>query len=196
MSASAAIRKTWAGFSTLAFAFGAMIALFNFPQAGFAMNPTGQFGAHLVGFAASVAVPVAAVQVVLLARLCERMTIRHIVLLVLWLVATCSGIVAMIMPLWWFDAWLFTLAPWLVAAPIVPGAFGLGLAQWLIARPLFGARFFWITLTITGAIVGSIIGLAIAMVLQPVPLEMTWAAVTGLGITLPQGYLLSQAFDT
>ena len=192
MNARAEIGKTWAGFSTLAFAFGAMIALQNFPEAGFAQNPTGVFGSHLVGFAASVAVPVAAVQCFLLTRLCRTISMRQLVLLLLWFPVTAAGIMAMIMPLWWFDAWLLSIAPWLAAAPMLPGVLGLGLAQWLIVRALFGARFYWITVSVTGAVVGSILGLVIAMVLQPIPLEITWAAVTGLGITLPQANMLGQ----
>ena len=190
------IRMWWIGASALFIGLGAYLALRNFPGAGFAMHPTGQFDRELFGFAASVAVPMAAAQCAILATFPRRrITLARGVWVFLWLPFTSAGIIAMILPLWSYDAIVFQFAPWMVAVPILPGAALLGFLQWVAAYWLFRVRYFWITLTIVGAVIGSVAGLILALAAGAAAMEIVWAVITGVGIATPQGILLERALE-
>lgn len=187
------IRELWVGVSVASIGIGAMIALHYFPGAGFAMHPAGQYDLELVGFTACVTLPLAVAQSAMLACTIRRLDAVGIFWTILWLPFTAAGVAAMILPLWSWDATVFTFMPWMVVIPMLPGALLLGSLQWLAGHWLFGARLYWISLTVVGVIAGSVLGLIVAFMLQVLPLEVTWAALTGAGIAFPQGWLLSEA---
>lgn len=186
------IQWIWTGASAIATAIGASIAIRYFPEAGFAENPTGEYGPHLIGFAIWVGLSLAIVQCLVLATLLQTYTATRFFLLITWVPITTAGIVAMMMPLWWRSAMLFSVAPWMVIFPLLPGTVLLGLGQWLILFLLFKARFVWVTLTVLGVVIGAVAGLIVAVYLVPIQLEITWAAITGAGIGTMQGYVLAQ----
>ena len=187
------IRWLWPGFSAVFIGIGAAIALRYFPGAGFGKHPTGIYDAELISFAACVAVPMAVGQFGLLACTVRDLLSARSLWLWLWAPLTSAGLMAMILPLWSWDARVFTFMPWMVMLPMLPGALLLGFLQWYAAYWLLGMRVYWIMLTVVGAVIGSVIGLIIAFMLQPLPLEVTWAVLTGAGVAFPQGWLLSEA---
>lgn len=177
----------WIGGTGIGALAGARLALALFPSAAFARNPTGQFGWNLVGFALAVGIPLATAQWLVLRHVLRYREAASSSFLVLWIPATSVGIALMILPLWWWEAQAFFFLPWLVAFPMLPGMVFLGLAQWFLLYRIISGRFTWALLTILGAGIGSILGLVAAFFLQPIPLELTWACVTGAGIGVLQG---------
>jgi len=190
-----AIRWLWPGFSAVFIGIGAGIAMRYFPGAGFGKHPTGIYDAELVGFAACVSVPMAVAQFGLLAFIIRDLLSARSFWLWLWVPLTSASLMAMILPLWSWDAQVFMLMPWMVLLPMLPGALLLGFVQWFAAYWLIGMRIYWIMLTIVGVIIGSVAGLIIAFMLQPLPMEVTWAVLTGAGIATPQGWLLKEAME-
>jgi hypothetical protein len=191
-----AIRWLWPGFSALFIGIGAGLALQYFPGAGFGKHPTGLYDAELVGFAACVSVPMAVAQFGLLLCIVRDPLAARSFWLWLWVPLTSAALMAMILPLWSFDAQVFMLMPVMVLLPMLPGALLLGFVQWFAAYWLIGMRMYWIMLTVVGAIIGSVVGLIVAFMLQPLSMEVTWAVLTGAGIAIPQGWLLSEAMET
>jgi hypothetical protein len=183
-------RWLWTLASAAGTGVGAYLAMRYFPEAGFAKHPTGQYGPYLYGFAVSVALPLALAQFVLLASFLGSYTPGRLVLLLLWIPATAVGVMAMILPLWSWDAFVFAIMPLAVAVVMLPGAVLMGLAQNVILYALFGTRIYWAALTVVGAVIGSVAGLVLAFMLQPMPLEVVWGIVTGAGIGATQGHLL------
>ncbi len=176
----------WVGASGTGALVGARLALTLFPSAAFARNPTGEFGWNLAGFAFSVGIPLAISQWLALRYILRQREAAHSLFLILWIPVTSIGIAVMILPLWWWNAEAFAFMPWLVAFPMLPGMIVLGLAQWLLMYRLISARSVWALLTIMGAAIGSILGLVASFFLQPIPLELTWAFMTGAGIGVLQ----------
>jgi len=103
-----------------------------FPGAAFGASPTGQFGWHLVGFASLIGAALGLSQWVVLRHLLKPANATDRLLLHLWIPATSLGIVAMLMPLWWLDAEVFILLPWMSAGPMIPGIVLLGILQQLV----------------------------------------------------------------
>lgn len=171
----------WIGASGAGALVGAAIALFLFPIAAFATNPTGKFGWHLVGFAFSLGIPFALAQyAVLRIAVPDRPQIQASVL-ALWIPVTSIGLAAMIFPFWWWDAMLFIYMPFMVAVPILPGSFLLAFGQWSILNHQGLAGLSWLALTLLGAVLGVFIGFLVAFEFA-LPVELPWALVTGLFI--------------
>jgi len=181
----------WAGASGVATMIGAAAALRLFPGAAFAANPTGQLGWNLVGVALGVGIPFALAQWLLLQLRIGIQGPLRALLLVCWIPASASGIAVMILPLYWWHATVLMFNPWMVVVPTLPGILLLGVMQWLILYALLRVRFKWATLTITGALVGVLLGL-LASVFTPLPLEPTWALVTGFSIGAFQSSALQE----
>lgn len=123
------VRWIWISSSGIGVLAGASLALFLFPEAAFAVNPTGHFGWHLVGFALSISIPFGLSQWIALRYLLRNRTVSVISSLDLWLPVTAIGIALMILPLWWWDAVVFLYAPWVVVMPMLPGICVLALSQ-------------------------------------------------------------------
>lgn len=183
------LRLLWTGAAGLALACGAMLAVTFVPGARFGVNPTGHFGWHLVWFAALAGAPLAAVQFLLLLRIFPPRGFPRLLLAVLWIPVTCGSIVAMLLPMWWWDADTFVAMPISVVMPPLPGAALLGLSQGLLLRGLAGSQGYWVISTIIGAALACVVGLIVALV-TPYELEVVWALVTGLGIGFSQAYAL------
>lgn len=183
--------QQWAIVSGAATAAGAVLAILVFPEAGFARNPTGMFGWHLVGFASLVGGSLAIGQWFVLRRIPAVRTAGRPVVTALWIPLTTIGIIATVLPLWSVDAMVLTIVPLAVVVPVMPGIVFLGAAQWSILYLLTGANSNWILATIAGATLGTIVGLVTAVVL-PLPVEPIWAGVTGLGLGVLQGMQLPQ----
>jgi len=185
----------WIGASAIGALAGARLALILFPSAAFARNPLGQYDWNLVGFAFSVAIPLAIAQWLALRHALRGRKAAQSVFLFLWIPVTSIGIAVMILPLWAWNAEEFAVLPWLVALPMLPGMICLGLGQWLLLYRLISARAIWALLTIMGAAIGAILGLVAAFFLQPIRLELTWAFMTGAGIGALQAIELVAALE-
>ena len=182
------VRWIWAAGSAIGLVAGAYIAVSVFPEAGFAMNPTGQFGWNLVGFAAIVAAALALVQWLMLwSFLPGRGVVR-----LFWLPATVAGVMAMVLPLWWYDASLFMLMPWVVLLATLPGTALLAGLQGLLVWAATGAGFRWFIFTVLGGVIGGVGGLIGALLLQPAPVELSWALLLGLATGYFQGVVLDE----
>ena len=72
---------------------------------------------------------------------------------------TSIGLTFIILPLWWWDAFVFFIAPHLLVALMLPGMLFLGLAQWFVLYRAITARFVWVLRTILGAAAGALVGL-------------------------------------
>lgn len=184
-----AINQHWPLVSGGAAAIGALIADFVFPEAGFAQNPTALFGWHLVGFASIVGISLAVGQWLILQKTYGKNGFASAIKIAFWLPVTTTGIVAMVFPLWYLDAVVLSFMPIVVVVPMMPGIVLLGVAQWVVLYSLIQAKNTWILMTIAGATLGAVVGLILALFL-PLPVEATWAGVTGLGIGVFQGTLL------
>lgn len=171
----------WACLGSIALAFGAALAIDAVPEARFGVSPTGEFRWYLVTFALYVAVPFSIAQWVGLLLALPARNLQKLLTSVLWLPATCAGVLAMLLPMWWWSAGMFMDMPLGVAIPILPGAAILGACQALILRLLVGNGRYWIMSTLLGAAFGGVFGLMIAANFGNV-LEVTWALITGLGI--------------
>lgn len=169
---------------------GAILALILLPSAGFAVNPTGQFGWNLVGFAFVIGISFAISQWLILTYVPQYRKAVKTPFLGMLIPVSSIGITLMILPLWWWDATAFMNAPWYVVIPMLPGMIFLGLGQWLVIYGVNVARAIWALFTIIGAMTGAVIGLVMAFFL-PIPLEATWAFVTAAGIGAFQGFVLT-----
>lgn len=175
------IRLLWACLGSIALALGAALAIAAVPEARFGASPTGQFRWYLVTFALYVAIPFAIAQWIGLVLVLPRRNMRQVFISVLWIPATCAGVLAMLLPMWWWSASLFTDMPIGVVIPLLPGAAVLGACQAFVLRILVGMGRYWLISTILGAAFGSVVGLIIAMNVDNA-LEVAWALITGLGI--------------
>lgn len=182
----AGVRWLWAVGSGLALMLGGVVAVTVYPQAGFARNPTGTFGWHLVGFAAIVAATLALAQWLLVTALLRR----RCAALVAWIPLTMGGVIALMLPLWWYDASLFMFMPWAVLLATLPGFALLAVLQNLVLRAAVGAGWRWSLFTLLGGVIGSVAGLLGALMLQPAPIEATWALFMGMSIGYFQGVVL------
>lgn len=184
----------WAILGSAALAFGASLAIDAVPEARFGVSPTGRFYWYLVTFSLFPSVALAVAQWAGLLLMLPRKNLRTALISVLWLPATCAGVLAMLLPIWQWSASFLGDMPIGVAVPILPGAVVLGGAQALILQMLTGTSRYWLISTLLGAAFGSVIGLAIAVNFEGA-IEVTWAAITGLGIAAFQGpALLQNAF--
>jgi hypothetical protein len=177
----------WIAASALGALAGAAVALGLFPGAGFARNPTGQFSYQLLWFALTVGLFFAAAQSGVLVHVIRENPGQKPILFLLWVVASTIGIVTMLLPMWWVDADALIFLPYFAFWPMLPGIGLLAVLQWLVLRSALSAGLMWIVLTIVGATIGAVVGLLAALLLAwVIPLEITWAAVTGASIGLLQ----------
>ena len=205
-SAPSGVRLLWIGASALGSLIGAVAALTFFPSAAFGANPTGQFGWHLVGFASLIGAALGLSQWVVLRHLLKPANATDRLLLHLWIPATSLGIVAMLMPLWWRDAEVFILLPWMSAGPMIPGIVLLGILQQLILRRLISIRLHWIPPTLIGVTIGSTLGLiaVIGVALFTIEnriaiqfsIDLAWSSVTGIFLGLFQARALAANLPT
>ncbi len=172
----------WVFLGSIALAFGASLAIDAVPEGRFGVSPTGQFRWYLVRFALFVAVPFAIAQWVGLLLSLPSRGLERILISVLWLPATCVGVLAMLLPMWWWSASMFADMPIGVAVPVLPGAVVLGGCQALVMQMLAGSGRYWLMSTLLGAAFGTVLGLAVAVNFEGA-LEVAWALITGLGIT-------------
>ncbi len=175
----------WGCLGSIALAFGATLAIDAVPEARFGVSPTGQFRWYLVTFSLFLAVPFSIAQWVGLLLALPSRNPQKLLISVLWLPATCVGVLAMLLPMWSWSASSFSDMPIGVAVPILPGAIVLGASQALVLQLLVGRGRYWLISTLLGAVFGSVFGLMIASILGGA-LEVTWALITGLGIALFQ----------
>ena len=183
------MRWWWTVGSGLASLLGAHLALSWYPQAGFAQNPTGQFEWYLVKFAFTLSIPIALWQLLVLVVALRTDISCWLLKLVFWLPVTSMGIVAMILPLWWWNASFLLTLPFIAFIPLVPGVTALAILQSLILRGLLRHSSLWVAQTIVGVVLGAMAGLFIAITI-PAPIELTWAFVTVVGMCWPQGLML------
>ena len=151
----------WVLATTLGALVGATVALSLFPTAAFRMNPVGQYGANVFGFAVCLALPFAIGQWLALRRF-----LKYLGLSTkkdwLWLLVTASGMVATVLPLWSLDARAIAWFPAVVISPLLPGSILLGITQWIFLAYIFGFRntWMWALLTTLGVILGSFVVLS------------------------------------
>lgn len=139
-SAPYGVRLVWTCGSALGTLIGAIGALTFYPGAAFGVNPTGQFGRHLVGFATLIGASLGISQWAILLHLLKPTNATNRLLPHLWIPATAMGINPMLLPLWWRDGAVFILVPWMSAVPMIPGIVLLGVAQQFILRRLISVR--------------------------------------------------------
>ncbi len=175
------IRLMWVGLSAVGLALGAILAIGAVPEARFGINPTGRFHSYLVEFSLLVAVPFAVAQWIGLLLILPRRIARQVTVSVLWIPVTCVGVLAMLLPMWWWSASSLTGMPIGVAIALLPGAAILGVSQAHVLRLLTGRCDYWLISTLLGVAFGSVFGLMFAMNAGNA-LEVIWAAITGLGI--------------
>ena len=102
--------------------------------------------------------------------------------LVLWLPLTVAGVIGLVLPLWWMDAEVLVLAPWVAVVMITPGLLVIATFQAWFAGPRLG-RMRWFTGTMLGGMAGIVAGVFIAAgVGMFLPFEAGWAAGVGLGM--------------
>lgn len=186
------LSMAWITGSGVASLIGSIFAVITFPDAKFGINPTGQFGWHLVGFAFSIGLPLSIVQWCVLRQVPVDRDSIDTLLLYLWIPITSIAVTGMILPLWWVDAEVLFIVPWTVVYPMIPGMVALGFFQWGILHQVFGARFRWVPLTIMGAAIGAMVGLIAAFIFHPIPLECTWATLAGISIASVQAATLAR----
>ena len=177
-----AILILWVCVGSVALALGATLAIDSVPEARFGVSPTGQFRWYLVHFALFVGVPFAIAQWAGLLVALPGKNLQKVLISMLWLPATCVGVVAMLLPMWWWSASMFADMPIGVAIPILPGAVVLGAGQALVLQMLTGRCRYWIMSTLLGVVFGAVLGLGVAVYFEE-SLEVIWALITGLGIT-------------
>jgi len=175
----------WGCLGSIALAFGAALAIDAVPEARFGVSPTGQFRWYLVTFSLYLAVPFSIAQWIGLLVALPSRNPQKLLISVLWLPATCAGVLAMLLPMWWWSAGSYSDMPIGAAVPILPGAAVLGACQALVLHLLVGSGRYWLISTLLGATFGSVLGLIIASIFGGA-LEITWALITGLGIALFQ----------
>ena len=177
-------KARWIGVSGLGALLGATIAVVFFPGAAFAVNPTGQFGWHLVGFALSIGIPFSAAQWLLL----------HSTL-------SAVGIATILLPLWWMPWGQLLLAPYKTVSAMIPGSLVLALGQWFILGRIGESTRSYIVLTCAGVAVGGYLGLIGAFLLSMLtgallPLEHAWALLFGLTVGAFQSRPLARVIDS
>ena len=114
-------------------------------------------------------------------------------LLALWIPVTVVGVMAMVLPLWAYDAKFFMLIPLAVVVPVLPGAVLTGLLQWAVMAAMARPSYLWAVLTVTGVVLGTGVGLFFAFSMPGWPMEIVWGTFTGAGIGLVQGQALLEA---
>jgi len=175
------ILTIWGCLGSIGLAFGAALAIDAVPEARFGVSPTGEFRWYLVWFSLYVAAPFSIAQWFGLLLTLPVRNLQKLAISVLWLPATCAGVLAMLLPMWSWSAGMFMDMPIGVAIPILPGAAILGACQAFILRLLVGNGRYWIMSTLLGAAFGGVFGRLIAANFGSA-LEVTWALITGLGI--------------
>ena len=173
---------------------GAFLACRFFPSAAFEVNPVGNYGWHLVGFAAAVGLGFAVPPLFVLASMPRLRTLRGTCAMVGWIPATAAGVMIMLLPLWDVlgSYLLFPPLLWLMAGP---GTVVLALGQWALLGIALGERTEWLWRTVLGALAGMTVGLWVAGIMAPSFLEPVWAAITGLGMAALQAPELVRIHD-
>jgi hypothetical protein len=179
----------WIIASTIGANIGASQAVQRFPEAGFARNPTGQFGWYLVGFSLTVGLAIAIAQLLVLAVALKSNPLRWTLVLVFWIPCTSVGIAAMMLPLWWWDASILTGVPWVAPVPLLPGAALLALMQKLLLGEWAGEGLQWVARSLVGLVIGTLFGLVLAMN-YPNTIETVWATITIFIMAIAQGSIL------
>ena len=159
----------WIGGSGIGALLGVLLALALFPTAAIARNPTGQLGAHLLGFALAIGVLMALFQWLILRYALQRDKTEKTPGLLLWIPTTIAGVALMVLPLWWVDAAFFFILPFLSFVPMLPGAVLLGFSQRTLLHR-FSARFEkiqWVFSTVLGASIGSAVGCSLMVYVIP-----------------------------
>lgn len=163
-------------------AIGATASHYLWPQLAFARNLTGQYHPEMIPFAGLVGLCLALGQIIALARRRAVSAGR----LVLWLPITVAGVIGLILPLWWMDAEVLVLAPWVAILMIAPGLLVIATLQAWLVGPRLG-RMRWFAGTMLGGMAGVVAGLFVAAgVALLLPFEAGWAAGVGLGMGIGQ----------
>ena len=190
---------TWALTSGLSAGLGAYVAVRFFPQAGFAQNPTGEYSIALFAFAGLIGLVLGLAQYIVLRSISLFFSRSVDAWLLLWIPATAIGVLALIVPLYFFEATELLTAPWLPALIMLPGAGVLGIGQWLILYRYEFKEVRWILRTVIGTLLGASLGLIAAFAsigfasfTVPGMIEPVWAGYVGLGLGLFQGDHLSR----
>ena len=181
----------WIIASTIGAGIGASQAMQRFPEAGFAQNPTGQFGWYLVGFSLTVGLAIAIAQWLVLAAFMRSRPLRGAFVLVLWIPFTSIGVAAMMLPLWWWNASTLTAMPWIAPVPLLPGAVLLAVMQKLLLGEWAGEGYQWVARSLIGLVIGTLVGLVAAMN-NPDTIETVWATTTIFIMSIAQGSILMQ----
>jgi len=194
----------WTAACALGTLAGALAAVAVVPSGGFARTPTGQLGDHLVVFAVVLGMVLAIPQWALLRHLALSSGRSDTGLLLLWGPAVCVGFVLMLLPLYSVDA-SDVIAPWILVPAVLPGVFGLGLAQWYVLKLVFPVPFSWVGWTLAGTVLGAIIGAFVGVLFgspetlifggggRSGSMEAIWGLVTGLFMGLAQAGTLVKA---
>ena len=194
-------KARWIGVSGLGALLGATIAVVFFPGAAFAVNPTGQFGWHLVGFALSIGIPFSAAQWLLLHSTLQSKKAMTGWLSSAWLIVSAVGIATILLPLWWMPWGQLLLAPYKTVSAMIPGSLVLALGQWFILGRIGESARSYIVLTCAGVAVGGYLGLIGAFLLSMLtgallPLEHAWALLFGLTVGAFQSRPLARVIDS
>jgi len=196
---TSSIRTAWTLFSGLGMVIGALAALALVPEAAAGRNPVGQYGLHVIGFAALVGGGFAVAQAATLGVLLrwsrhEMSPATQVRICLAWLGISGLGVSYMLFPLWSVDIREIFFLPLLAPFLMLPALAVMAGIQGLILRRCGIPPGKWMLRTMGGGLLGVLLGLlSYAMTAALLPLEVVGMGCVGLSMGWFQSASLAAA---